>query len=255
MSADLLTLDPATFVQQHTIRSVLAIGAHPDDLDFGAAGTLAGLVACGVQVRYGIVTDGDAGGFHDQERSALATQRQHEQRVAAETIGVSTVDYLGYRDGAVVPGPDLEEDLVHLMREMRPDLVLAPHPERDWSSLQKSHPDHLATGEAVTRAIYPAVENPFAFPRLAQQGWDTVKIRYLMLYGAPATRHTVRMDVTDFVGQKLAALDCHASQHPDPEWMHQRVADQLQANHPSPSRAAELFHLVTVNGELTFAGF
>ena len=113
---------------------------------------------------------------------------------------------------------DLEEQvtegtrrkLVALMRRVRPDVVLSTHPERDWERMQAAHPDHLACGEAVVRAAYPAVENPYAYPELAAEGLEAFKIRNLLLYAAPAARRNTVVDVTGLAEQKLRALDAGA---------------------------------------------
>ncbi len=177
-------IDTLPFIQPSTAR-VLAFAAHPDDLDFGAAGTVSALTSAGVQVEYCIMTDGDAGGFDDRDPQETARLRHLEQREAAAKVGVQTVHFLGERDGFLEPNQRVIREVVRLIRQIRPNIVMAMHPERAWDRLQRSHPDHLACGEAVTRAIYPAVENPFSFPELiTEQGLEAYKVPWLWLYGA-----------------------------------------------------------------------
>ena len=123
--------------------------------------------------------------------------------------------YLHQRDGYLEPTHEVIKGVVKLIREVRPDVVLAMHPERNWNRLQKSHPDHLAVGEAVTRAVYPAVENPFAYPELAEAGLAAYKLPWLWLYAGPDERENHFVDVTDHVATKLDAIHVHVSQHPD----------------------------------------
>lgn len=252
-------LDPKDFITSATQR-VLAFAAHPDDLDFGAAGTIAAMTNAGIEVQYCIMTDGDAGGFDDRDPAETVRLRHEEQRVAAQRVGVSTVHFLGERDGFLEPSHEVMRQVVRLIRQVRPQIVLAMHPERNWERIQRSHPDHLACGEAVTRAIYPAVENPFAYPELlAEEGLEAYKLPWLWLYGAPQERENAFMDITAFFGQKMEALRAHFTQHPDVGAMEKFVQEQCEENalrgkKPAGS-LAEAFHLVAVNADDTIAGF
>ncbi|GAB3187634.1 PIG-L deacetylase family protein [Nesterenkonia suensis] len=254
---------PDELIDTLGVRRVLAFGAHPDDVDFGAAATIAALAERGVEVTLCLLTAGDAGGFElGQDRDQMARRRQVEQEEAAAVLGISEVILLDERDGWVRPTADLIRSIVRVMRQVRPDAVMSPHPERAWDRLQKSHPDHLACGEAVVQASYPAVENPFAFPELAEQeGLASFKIRHLLLMAAPEERINLRVDVGGYHRQKLAALRKHFSQHPDPARMEEFVLDRLRRIHAAgaddgaPEGYAEDFHWVVVNGPETFAGF
>ena len=150
------------------ISRVLAIAAHPDDLDFGAAGTIAVWTAAGIDVVYCIVTDGDAGGFDETfPRAEMAPLRRAEQTAAAKCVGVHDVRFLGYPDGRVEPSIGLRRDLARVIRQVRPDRVVCPSPERNYARIGISHPDHRAVGSAALDAVYPDARNPFAFPELA----------------------------------------------------------------------------------------
>lgn len=241
-------------VKRSDISRALVLAAHPDDIDFGAAATIAGLTAAGVKVTYGLITSGDAGGFElDHSREAMVARREQEQRDAAKDVGVDDVRYLKHLDGYVEPNHQLVSELVALMREVQPDVVISQHPQRNWERLQASHPDHIAVGEATVRAVYPAVENPFAYPDL--EHLPAFRIGQLWMMGAPAELINLRVDVTAEVGLKLDALHKHNSQHPDPLAMDERVRSVLEANHSEAGRAAEVFHVVAINDETTFAGF
>jgi LmbE family N-acetylglucosaminyl deacetylase len=235
--------------------------AHPDDVDFGAGGTMAALSAQGTRVVYVVMTDGDAGGFDDAARASIVETRHGEQRRAAEIAGVSDVLFLGQRDGFLEPSAELVGRVVEILRQFRPDVVFSMHPERNWMTIQKSHPDHLACGEIVTRAVYPAVENNYAYPELRARGLEAYKIPWVFFMAGPDDRSNHWVDVTRTLETKLSALDVHMSQHPDPDAMHAHVAGRLAEEAArvewdgEPAQYAEEFHAVRINGAETIAGF
>lgn len=238
---------------------VLCFGAHPDDIDFGAAGTVAGWTAAGVEVSYCIMTDGDAGGFVDADREGVSAVRHDEQLSAAALAGVSDVHFLGLRDGFLTADLDVVREVVRVIRRVKPDVVLSLHPERNWHRIQKSHPDHLACGEAVTRAVYPACENPFAFPELAAAGLEAHKVSQLWFYAGPSELENHASDITDHAETKLEAVRVHASQHPDFERTDAVIRSMLRDNARRfglpEGTSAELFQVVGVNTAGTIAGF
>ncbi len=149
------------------IRRALVVTAHPDDVDFGAAGTVAAFTSAGVDVTYCIVTNGDAGGSdRTMSRAEMAALRQDEQRAAAAVVGVSDVRFLAHPDGMVQASVELRRDISRVIRQVRPERVITQSPERNWDAIFASHPDHLAAGEAAVCAVYPDARNPFAHPEL-----------------------------------------------------------------------------------------
>ncbi|MDQ4046460.1 MAG: PIG-L family deacetylase, partial [Actinomycetota bacterium] len=216
--------------EKHRVERVLCFAAHPDDIDFGAAGTVAAWTAAGVKVTYCIMTDGDAGGFDPAHRAEIIALRTAEQERAASLVGVTDIHYLHERDGFLEPNHLVMLGVVKLIREVRPDVVLSMHPERNWERIQKSHPDHLAVGEAVTRAIYPAAENPFAYPELAESGLEAYKVPWLWLFAGPEERENHFVDVTAHVESKLEAIHVHVSQHPDAAAMETTVRKGMLRN-------------------------
>ena len=191
------------------------ITAHPDDVDFGAAGTVAWLVETGWEVAYCVVTDGDAGGFDvSVDRARIPAIRRAEQTEAAAVLGVRELHWLGYRDGQLEPTLALRRDLARVIRTVRPQRVLCPSPERLWSGrIGRNHPDHLAAGEAALRAVYPDARNPFAFPELAAEGLEAHTVDEVWVMGGPEP--DLFVDVTDHLDRKVAALRCHVSQETD----------------------------------------
>ena len=195
------------------VERVLVVVAHPDDVDFGAAGTVARWVDEGLDAAYLIVTRGDAGGFDDTPRDRMPVLREAEQRAAAKAVGVEQVDFLdGYRDGTLTPSLDLRRDITRAIRRYRPDRILTSSPIRRWDRIAgPGHPDHLAVGEATTCAIYPDARNPFAFPELLrEEGLQPWVVREVWYQGGPNPDHAV--DVTATYPRKLAALAAHVTQ-------------------------------------------
>jgi LmbE family N-acetylglucosaminyl deacetylase len=195
------------------VTRVLVIAAHPDDVDFGAAGTVARWVDDGLDVAYLLVTRGDAGGFDDTPREQMPRLREAEQRAAAKAVGVTQVEFLdGYADGTLTVSLQLRRDLTRVVRRYRPDRILANSPLRRWERLAgPSHPDHLAVGEAVACVVYPDARNPFAYPELLRdEGLEPWVVRELWFHGGPDPDHVV--DITATFPRKLAALAAHVTQ-------------------------------------------
>ncbi|MPZ72375.1 MAG: PIG-L family deacetylase [Nitriliruptorales bacterium] len=208
----------------------LVITAHPDDVDFGAAGTVALWTEGGAAVVYCVVTDGDNGGFDpDVPRGDIGGIRRSEQNAAARCVGVSDVRFLGYPDGRVTPSLELRRDLSRVIRDVRPHRVLTHSPERNWENIRASHPDHLVVGEAAVHAVYPDARNPFQFPELlADEKLDAHIVPELWLLGAPHPNHFV--DVTGTFQRKLSAINAHVSQLPEPDTIARRIEHRLRLN-------------------------
>ncbi|MEH0846048.1 PIG-L deacetylase family protein [Micromonospora sp. CPCC 205711] len=235
---------PASAPALSDVRRTLAVFAHPDDVDFGCAGTIAGWVEEGVEVAYLIVTYGDAGGFDDTARERMPRIRAAEQRAAAAEVGVTRVDFLdGYTDGTVAPTLGLRRDVTAAIRRFRPDRVLTNSPLRRWEHLAgPSHPDHLAVGEAATCAVYPDARNPFAHPDLLAEGLEPWVVREIWYAGGPAPDHAV--DITRHTERKIAAMRTHHTQtgHLDVEtWVRDRLTTVADNAGLPPGRLAEAF--------------
>jgi LmbE family N-acetylglucosaminyl deacetylase len=210
------------------VQRALVVAAHPDDIDFGAAATIAAWTAAGVRVSYCLITDGQAGGFDPGvDRARIPEIRRAEQRAAAKEVGVEDLHFLGYVDGELGVTRDLVRDLTRVIRAVRPRRLLVQSPERDWQRLGPSHPDHLAGGEACTQAAYPAAGNPFAFPELAEEGLEAWSPTELWLMEHPTSNHA--LDVTEHFDAKIAALRCHESQHRDPDKIARIMRTKLTA--------------------------
>ena len=201
----------------------LVVTAHPDDVDFGAAGTIATWVAQGTAVTYCILTDGDAGGFDPAvPRSDIPRIRRAEQVAAARILGVDDVRFLGYRDGQLEVSQGLRRDISRVIRQVRPQRMLIQSPERNWARIPASHPDHLAAGESAIFSIYPDARNPFAHPSLlSDEGLDAWSVHDVWVMGGPTPNHV--MDVTDVFSTKIAALRAHESQTAHMDDLEERI--------------------------------
>jgi LmbE family N-acetylglucosaminyl deacetylase len=208
-------------IEDSEIERILCITAHPDDVDFGSAGTVARWIAQGIEVSYCMVTNGDAGGFDAAvPREAIAAIRQAEQRAAAAEIGVSDVRFLGYSDGRLEVSLKLRADIARVIREVRPQRVVCQSPERNFKRVYASHPDHIAAGEATMCAVYPDARNEFTF--VAEIG-DLEPWTVSEVWISEGNEINHYSDITATFDQKIAALFHHTSQLTDPDQTRQNV--------------------------------
>ncbi len=198
--------------EQVQVERALVVVAHPDDVDFGAAGTVAGWTDDGIAVTYCICTDGDAGGFDPAvPRDQIGGIRQAEQRAAAKEVGVEDVVFLGYPDGRLSASFDLRRDISRVIRQVRPQRLMMQSPEINWERVGASHPDHRAAGEAALCAVYPDARNPFTHLELAAEGLDAWAVAETWVMAAGEGANTY-VDVTGQFDRKVAALRRHVSQ-------------------------------------------
>ncbi len=235
-------------LEDAAVERALVVTAHPDDVDFGAAGTVAGWVDAGVVVTYCVITDGDAGGFDPAvARADIPGIRRAEQEAAAAALGVHDVRFLGYPDGRLVVSIELRRDISRVIRQVRPQRLLCQSPERSYQRIYASHPDHLAAGEATLSAVYPDARNAFAHTELlADEGLDPWSVHETWLMASAGSGHHV--DVTDTFDRKLEAILSHVSQMTDPSGLEVRMRGWLSANAAAgglaQGRLAEAFQVV-----------
>jgi LmbE family N-acetylglucosaminyl deacetylase len=231
------------------VERVLVVTAHPDDVDFGAAGTIATWTDRGIEVVYCIVTDGDAGGFDPATpRSDIAGIRQREQTAAAAAVGVSDLVFLGYPDGYLESSLPLRRDISRQIRRVRPQRVMCQSAVRNLDRIFASHPDHLAAGEAAICAVYPDARNEFWMPELLTEGYAPWSVPEVWIMAGSDANHAV--DVTAQVDRKMRALRAHESQHQDPDGMEQRVRSWMQetakSHNLAEGKSAEQFRVVVM---------
>lgn len=227
------------------IERVLVVTAHPDDAEFGAAGTIAKLVREGRQVFYVVVTNGNKGSSdRSMSPEQLAEIRQVEQRNAARTLGVEHVEFLGYDDGEVEDTRDLRRDVTRQIRRWRPDLVITQNPRRTYN-LYASHRDHRITAGVVLDCIYPLARDHMAFPELMPE-YEPHKVRqvYLMQWENPQ----LVVDISSTMDLKLKALACHESQISGFRDVEKRIRDRAAALGKSHGYAyAEAFDRIVIS--------
>jgi LmbE family N-acetylglucosaminyl deacetylase len=240
---------PTTMVDAGTpaVERILVVTAHPDDVDFGVAGSVAAWTGSGIEVAYCIATDGDAGGSdRSVSRADMAVLRRQEQTAAAKVVGVSDLTFLGFPDGALASGPDLRRAISGVIRRFRPDRVVTQSPERNWTRIYASHPDHLAAGEAAVCAVYPDARNLFAHPELLEEGLEPHAVPEVWIMATDRADRAV--DVTEFFDLKLEALRSHRSQVGEGEHLEEMLkgwmsGTALAAGLPE-GRLAEAFQVV-----------
>ncbi len=198
-------------------QSILIIAAHPDDIDFRSSGSAALWTRQGRRVAYVVATSGEKG-FNGngklsiEERQAI---REGEQRAAAAAAGVEQVHFLKHPDGELANTPELRRDLVRVMRQVKPDLIVSGDPSLDaYDSFYGYHSDHRAIAQATFDALYPAVGNENFFPELLKESLEPHRPKEAYFSGRGATLN-VWVDIAETFEAKLRALACHKSQIAD----------------------------------------
>jgi LmbE family N-acetylglucosaminyl deacetylase len=195
-----------------TPASALVVAAHPDDIEFGCAGTVARRVQEGARVTYALLTNGAAGSSDpEMTRERLTELREAEQRASAKVVGVDQVEFLGYEDGLLEPTLEVRKEVVRLIRRVRPEVVVTTDPTtRYFADQYINHPDHRAAGEVTLAAVIPGSDTRLAYPELLDEGLEPVKLTgvWLMMNMEP----NLVVDIGGFLGKKVESLACHATQ-------------------------------------------
>lgn len=180
----------------------LAVVAHPDDMEYGAASAVARWTGQGKDVRYVLVTRGEAG-IVDLPPEVVGPAREAEQRESCAAVGVTQVEFLDHADGLVVEDIALRRDLAAAIRRHRPEVVLSINFRESWGGPSWNHVDHRAVGRALLDAVRDAA-NPHLFTD-AGEPWSGVRL--VAFSGSPQPSHAV--DVTDSLDAGIASLRCH----------------------------------------------
>jgi len=222
---------------------VMVVTPHPDDAEFGVAGTVARWVKEGKDVIYVVCTDGEKGTDDINLKPAqLARIREQEQLAAARLLGVREVIFLHHEDQGLEDTPDFRKEIVRLIRIYRPDIMVTADPYRRYVW----HRDHRITGQVTLDAVFPYARDLFAYPDFLEEGLQPHRVKEVWLWASlDAINH--RSDVTDTFDIKLAALRCHESQvgnnrFPRLEnWLRQRAKSMAEGEN---FELAEAFHRV-----------
>jgi LmbE family N-acetylglucosaminyl deacetylase len=238
-------------IADRDVERALVVVAHPDDAEFWAGGTIAGWTDSGIEVTYCVLTDGGGGGFDPEvPRDEIPRIRRTEQRQAATILGVREVQFLESAEGSLLDAPrQLHEDLVRVIRQVRPERVVTWSPEWNWQRFRSCHPDHLATGAAALKAIYPDASNPFAMIHLkGEEGLEPWAVQEAWLINSPQREINHYVDITATFERKVAAVQAHGSQIKDSDTiadrLRQRIASNTAAAGLPDGRLAEAFQVV-----------
>lgn len=187
----------------------LIVIPHPDDAEFGIAGTVARWVREGKDVVYVNCTNGDKGTSDPEMTPArLAKIREEEQLAAAKVLGVREVVFLRYPDQELEDAPPFRKDIVRAIRQFKPEIVATSDPHRRYIS----HRDHRITGQVTLDAVYPTARDLLVFPELIKEGFQPHRVKEVLLWGAEAEDTNYYSDIADTFDLKVAALRCHKTQ-------------------------------------------
>ena len=208
--------------EQEGPKRALIVTAHPDDADFGAAGTVYLWSREGWEFYYLVCTDGSKGTDDpDISPRTLVPLRRDEQREAARVVGARDVFFLNYVDGEVEYSRDILRDIVRQIRRLKPFAVFTHDPNQIVRNTFVNHRDHRLVGEMAIDAVYPAARNRPSFPELLDEGLEPFSVRELYLWTASDANFEV--DISEVIEVKLEALSRHRSQIGDMEEMAARL--------------------------------
>jgi LmbE family N-acetylglucosaminyl deacetylase len=219
---------------------VLVVTPHPDDAEFGVAGTVAKWTREGKQVVYVVCTNGNKGTSDpDVKPDELAKIRQNEQRAAAEILGVHEVVFLENQDQGLEDTPQFRKQIVRMIRRYRPETVVTADPYRRYIW----HRDHRIAGQVTIDAVFPYARDHLAYPDLLEEGLQPHKVREMLFWASENINF--RSDITATFDLKLAALRCHKSQVNSmrftdlEDWLRKRCKDLAEGE---DFELAEAFH-------------
>lgn len=186
---------------------VMVVTPHPDDAEFGVAGTVARWTGEGKDVIYVVCTNGDKGTSDTNMKSdELARIREQEQLAAAKLLGVREVIFLRYPDQSLEDTPEFRKQIVRLIRMYQPEIVVTADPYRRYIG----HRDHRIAGQVTLDAVFPYARDFLAYPDLLEEGLHPHKVKEVLLWGSEDPNY--RSNITDTFDIKIAALRCHKSQ-------------------------------------------
>lgn len=223
---------------------ILVITPHPDDAEFGVAGTVVKWFREGKRVIYAVCSNGDKGTDDpNMKPEDLAKIREIEQQDAAKVLGVKEVLFLRYPDQTLEDTPEFRKEIVRLLRIYRPEIVVTSDPYRRYFW----HRDHRIVGQVTLDAVFPYARDIWAYPDLAEQGIMPHRVKEVWLWASEDINH--RSDITDTFDLKLKALRCHKSQIKESfssemeKWLCQRAKDLAEGE---KFKLAEGFHRVEI---------
>jgi len=219
---------------------VLVVTPHPDDAEFGVAGTVVHWVRQGKEVVYIVCTNGDKGTENAKVKpDELAGIRQKEQLKAAKILGVKEVVFLGHPDQGLEDTPEFRKEIVRLIRIYRPDIIVTSDPYRRYIW----HRDHRIVGQVTLDAVFPYARDIWAYPDLLEEGLEPHRVKEIWFWASEDVNH--RSDITQTFNLKLKALRSHKSQIKETfvaemeKWLSERARSMAEGE---KFKLAEGFH-------------
>ncbi len=210
---------------------ILAIGAHPDDIDIGSSGSIAKWIKEGAETYYLVLTDGSKGSEDpDIPNAELTKLRRKEQQDAADLLGVKKVFFLDFVDGELENSHQLRKELVRIIRTVKPKTIICFDPTFVYD-IQRgfiNHPDHRVAGQAALDAVFPFARNMRTYPELLQEGLKSFVVEELLMTNFSESNFYV--DISDTIDLKLKAIGCHVSQFQDMEKFQERMKKMNSLN-------------------------
>jgi len=220
---------------------MMVITPHPDDAEFGVAGTVRRLTREGKKVVYVVCTNGDKGtSDRNMKPEELVKIREQEQLAAAKLLGVNDVVFLRYPDQGLEDTPEFRKDLVRVIRHYKPEIVVTADPYRRYMW----HRDHRIASQVALDAVFPYARDHLSFPDLLEEGLEPHYVREMWFWAADDINY--RSDITDTFDIKLNALACHKSQVADiPPEMRERMREWAKMNAEGEDfELGEAFHRI-----------
>ena len=223
---------------------VMVITPHPDDAEYGVAGTVARWISYGKEVVYVVCTNGNKGTSDPRIKpEELVRIREQEQMAAARSLGVREVIFLNHPDQGLEDTPEFRKELVRLIRIYRPETVVTADPHRRYVW----HRDHRITGQVTLDAVFPYARDHLSYPDLIKEGLQPHKVREILFWASEDVNY--RSDITATFHLKVAALRCHKSQvgHIPPEELEERLRQRHEAMAEGEDfQLGEAFHRVEI---------
>ena len=223
---------------------VMVVTPHPDDAEYGVAGTVARWISDGKEVVYVVCTNGEKGTSDaSMKPGKLVRIREKEQIAAARSLGVREVIFLGHPDQGLEDTPEFRKELVRLIRMYRPETVVTADPYRRYVW----HRDHRITGQVTLDAVFPYARDHLSYPDLMKEGFHPHKVREILFWASEDVNY--RSNITATFHLKLAALRCHKSQVGHIPT--QELEERLRQRHKTMAEGedfhlAEAFHRVEI---------
>ncbi len=227
-------------MENEEFKTVMVVVAHPDDLEFSSAGTVAKFAKEGRRVILVQSTSGDKGtARRDISSEDLAALRENEEREACRRLGVQDVVFLRMGDGELMPDLNFREKIVRQIRTFRPDIVITHDPFRPYSL----HPDHRAVGITTVDSVYPTARDPLYFPEHLEAGLEPHKVAELWLFGSEYPDTFI--DISETFADKINALKAHESQVGQAETLEERLRERAKTvGEPQNVPLAEAFKVI-----------